>query len=62
MTPFFNVGTFYEGPVAKALGGADISFFIGLAVAPVLYYIFSRSIDVAAERRVADATTVGRLW
>lgn len=36
--------------MAKALGGADISFFIGLAVAPVLYYIFSRSIDVAAGR------------
>ncbi len=55
MTPFFNVGTLYEGVAAKALGGADISFFIGLPVAGVLYYVFSRSIDVAAETRVAEA-------
>ena len=55
MTPFFNVGTLYEGPAAKALGGADISFFIGLPVAGLLYYALSRSIDVAAETRVAEA-------
>jgi len=55
MVPFFNVGTLYEGPAAKALGGADISFFIGLPVAAILYYVFSRSIDVAAETRVAQA-------
>ncbi|HEY2443162.1 MAG TPA: cytosine permease [Streptosporangiaceae bacterium] len=59
MSPFFNVGTLYEGAGAKALGGADISFFIGLPVAGVLYYVFSRSIDVAAERRVADAEAAG---
>ncbi len=55
MVPFFDVGTLYEGPAAKALGGADISFFIGLPVAAGLYYLFSRSVDVAAERRVAQA-------
>ena len=55
MVPFFNVGTLYEGPAAKALGGADISFFIGLPVAAILYYVFARSIDVAAETRVAQA-------
>jgi NCS1 family nucleobase:cation symporter-1 len=55
MTPFFNVGTLYEGPAAKALGGADISFFIGLPVAAILYYVLARSIDVAAETRVAEA-------
>ena len=55
MTPFFNVGTLYEGPAAKALGGADISFFIGLPVAGILYYVLARSIDVAAETRVAEA-------
>jgi purine-cytosine permease-like protein len=55
MTPFFNVGTLYEGAAAKALGGADISFFIGLPVAGLLYYWFSRTIDVAAETRVAEA-------
>ncbi len=59
MTPFFHVGTLYEGAAAKALGGADISFFIGLPVAGILYYVFSRSIDVAAETRVADAEAAG---
>jgi nucleobase:cation symporter-1, NCS1 family len=54
MTPFFDVGTLYEGPAAKALGGADISFFIGLPVAGLLYYAFTRSVDVAAETRVAE--------
>jgi nucleobase:cation symporter-1, NCS1 family len=55
MTPFFSVGTLYEGVAAKALGGADISFFIGLPVAAILYYVLTRSVDVAAETRVAEA-------
>ncbi len=55
MTPFFDVGTLYEGAAAKALGNADISFFVGLPVAAGLYYLLSRSVDVAAETRVAQA-------
>jgi nucleobase:cation symporter-1, NCS1 family len=55
MVPFFDVGTLFEGVAAKALGGADISFFIGLPVAGVLYWIFTRSVDVEAETRVAEA-------
>jgi purine-cytosine permease-like protein len=55
MVPFFDVGTLYEGPVAESLGGADISFFIGLPVAGILYWVFSRSIDVAGEARIAEA-------
>ena len=55
MTPYFDVGTLYEGPAAKGLGGADISFFVGLPVAGVLYYLFTRSLDVAAKTRVAEA-------
>jgi purine-cytosine permease-like protein len=55
MTPFFDVGTLYEGAAAKALGNADISFFIGLPVAAILYYVFTRPVDVAAETRVAQA-------
>ncbi len=48
MVPFFSTGLF-TGFAAKALGGADISLFIGLPVAGVLYYVFGRSIDVEAE-------------
>jgi NCS1 nucleoside transporter family len=54
MIPFFSVGTLFTGFVAKKLDGADISLFIGLPVAAVLYYVFCRSIDVAAETRVAE--------
>jgi nucleobase:cation symporter-1, NCS1 family len=54
MVPFFSTPLF-TGPVATALGGADISIFIGLPVAAALYYLFSRSIDVEAEQRIAQA-------
>jgi nucleobase:cation symporter-1, NCS1 family len=55
MIPFFSVGTLFTGFVAKKLDGADISLFIGLPVAAILYYVFCRSIDVAAETLVAEA-------
>ena len=48
MIPFFST-TFYAGPVAQALGGADMSFAVGLVVSGVLYLLFSRGIDRAAE-------------
>jgi purine-cytosine permease-like protein len=53
MIPFMST-TIWEGPVAKSLSGGDISPFIGFPVAAILYYLFSRDIDVAAEFRVAD--------
>ena len=55
MVPFFAVGTLFTGFIAEKLDGADISLFIGLPVAGILYYLFARSIDVAAETRVAEA-------
>jgi NCS1 family nucleobase:cation symporter-1 len=54
MAPFFSTGL-YTGPVADALGGADLSLFIGLPVSGVLYWVLARSIDVEAETRVAQA-------
>jgi purine-cytosine permease-like protein len=54
MIPFFSVGTLFTGFVAKKLDGADISLFIGLPVSAILYYVFSRSVDVAAETLVAE--------
>ncbi|MFF3013791.1 purine-cytosine permease family protein [Streptomyces sp. NPDC057939] len=51
MVPFF-VTSFWTGPVASALGGADISFAVGLLVAGALYYGLTRSLDLDAE---ADA-------
>ena len=35
--PFINT-TFYEGPVAKALNGTDLSWLVGLVVTVPLYY------------------------
>jgi NCS1 family nucleobase:cation symporter-1 len=54
MVPFFSTGLF-TGFVAKAMNGADLSLFIGLPVAGILYYVFGKSIDVQAETRVAQA-------
>ncbi|NLU09291.1 MAG: cytosine permease [Clostridiales bacterium] len=36
--PFINT-TFYVGPICKALGGADISWVLGLLIPFILYYL-----------------------
>jgi NCS1 family nucleobase:cation symporter-1 len=36
--PFVN-SSLYEGPIAKAMGGADISWIVGAILAGVLYYL-----------------------
>jgi nucleobase:cation symporter-1, NCS1 family len=41
MIPFFSL-SFYQGPVTKALGGADISFVVGLLVSGVAYLALTR--------------------
>jgi purine-cytosine permease-like protein len=53
MLPFLSTSK-YTGFAAKAMDGADISFFIGLPVAGILYYVLARTIDVDAERQLAD--------
>src|SRR6185312_17286872 len=50
MIPFFKTGL-YTGPVAKALGGADIAMLVGLPVSALAYILACRSLDVAADRR-----------
>jgi NCS1 nucleoside transporter family len=52
MIPFFST-TLFTGPVASAIGGGDLSPFIGFPVAAILYYLFSRNLDVEAESRLA---------
>jgi purine-cytosine permease-like protein len=54
MLPFLSTSK-YTGFVANALGGADISMFVGLPVAGILYWVLAKSIDVEAETRVAEA-------
>ncbi|MCU1471491.1 MAG: allantoin permease [Glaciihabitans sp.] len=55
MAPFFNVAGFYEGFISKAMGGVDISLFIGLPVSGVLYYVFTRGLDVKSEQALAES-------
>src|SRR5580658_3853982 len=59
MIPFFSIPGLYVGPVAKALGGADIAMLVGLPVATLVYLWACRSLDVAADRRRADAADIG---
>jgi NCS1 family nucleobase:cation symporter-1 len=48
MIPFFKT-ELYVGPVARALGGADISMLIGLPVSAAVYLMLCRSLDLSAE-------------
>jgi purine-cytosine permease-like protein len=58
MIPFFST-TLYTGPVARALGGADIAMLVGLPVASGVYLLACRSIDLEQEWRRARAADVG---
>ena len=48
MVPFFSL-SFFTGPIAQLLGGADLSFAIGLAVAGASYYFLARGRSTEAE-------------
>jgi nucleobase:cation symporter-1, NCS1 family len=56
--PFFST-TLYTGPVARALGGADIAMLVGLPVAAGVYLLTCRSIDLEHEWQRARAADVG---
>ena len=58
MIPFFSTGI-YVGPVAAALGGADIAMLIGLPVSALVYIWACRSMDVGADRRQAFEADIG---
>lgn len=49
--PFIATG-FYTGPLVDALGGADISWIVGLAVPAVLYYVVARGRHVRVPDRL----------
>jgi nucleobase:cation symporter-1, NCS1 family len=53
MIPFFSV-SFFTGPVAHTLGGADISPFIGFPVAAILYCLSYRGVDLSSEWAIAE--------
>ncbi|WP_160297628.1 purine-cytosine permease family protein [Demequina salsinemoris] len=57
MIPFFST-TFYTGPVAASLDGADISFVVGLLVPAGLYALLMRGHDLEAERAIVAASEI----
>jgi nucleobase:cation symporter-1, NCS1 family len=48
MIPFFSTGL-YTGPVARALGSADLAMLVGLPVSALVYILNCRSLDLASE-------------
>jgi NCS1 family nucleobase:cation symporter-1 len=58
MIPFFSTDQ-WRGPVARALGGADIAMLIGLPVSAGIYLLLCRSLDLEHDRRRAHAADVG---
>jgi NCS1 family nucleobase:cation symporter-1 len=58
MIPFFSTEHF-KGPVAQALGGADIAMLVGLPVSALVYVWACRSLDLTADRRRAHDADIG---
>ena len=58
MIPFFSTGL-YVGPVAKALGGADLAMLVGLPVSSVIYLLSCRSLDINKEWATAELADRG---
>ena len=53
MIPFMIL-PFYTGPIATALGGVDIAFFIGIPLGGVIYWVMCLNMDMKAERAIVD--------
>jgi nucleobase:cation symporter-1, NCS1 family len=51
--PFVDL-PFFEGPAAAAMG-VDIAFIVGLAVAALAYWIFTRSLNLQAEAQLIES-------
>jgi nucleobase:cation symporter-1, NCS1 family len=55
MIPFFST-SFYMGPIARQMQGADVAMLIGLPVSAITYLLACRSLDLETEmRQVASA-------
>jgi nucleobase:cation symporter-1, NCS1 family len=58
MIPFFSTEHF-KGPIAQALGGADVAMLVGLPVSAIVYIWACRSLDLTADRRQAYEADIG---
>ena len=58
MIPFFSTDL-WMGPVARALGGADLAMLVGLPVASIVYLLACRSMDLEREFRLVEEADRG---
>jgi nucleobase:cation symporter-1, NCS1 family len=58
MIPFFST-SLYRGPVARAMGGADLAMLVGLPTAALVYVLMCRSMDLEADRDQAELADAG---
>ncbi|MDP9087377.1 MAG: cytosine permease [Pseudomonadota bacterium] len=58
MIPFFST-PLYTGPIAAALGGADIAMLVGLPVSALVYGVACRSLDIDEDRLLAHTADIG---
>lgn len=49
--PFFVLPDVYTGPAARALGGVDVGWLVGLLVSGTTYWLLARSLPLEAETR-----------
>ncbi len=54
--PFLVLPNYYMGPAARALGGVDIGWLVGLVVSAAVYLWLSRSFDPARESAAIAAS------
>ena len=57
MIPFLS-SSIYTGPIASAMGGADISFIFGLSVSGFAYWLLMRRVDLRAEREIISTASI----
>ncbi len=58
MIPFFSTAH-YKGPIAVALGGADLAMLVGLPVSSIIYLLACRSLDMKKEWAAAELADRG---
>ncbi|KAA0084569.1 cytosine permease [Mycolicibacterium sp. P9-64] len=53
MIPFMNL-SFFQGPIAAAMGGIDVAFFVGIPVGGAIYWLLCRNLNLDREHAVIE--------
>jgi nucleobase:cation symporter-1, NCS1 family len=54
--PFFVLPDVYTGPAARALGGVDVGWLVGLVVSGGTYLLLCRSLDLSKEQSAIESS------